>query len=77
MRFGKGILVALLGLSLLGLGGCSIFSAKPVGAESGNDQAAQAGSKGGKGPGGQGLPRLPARLWAATMTLTTSRCPTP
>ncbi|MFH2127992.1 MAG: hypothetical protein ABIK12_15860 [Pseudomonadota bacterium] len=47
MRFGKGILVALLGLSLLGLGGCSIFSAKPVGAESEKTSVqAPAGGKG-------------------------------
>lgn len=46
MRFGKSTLVALLGLSLLWAGGCSIFSAKPVGAESG--QVASPGQTGEK-----------------------------
>ena len=48
MRFGKSALVALLGFSLLWLGGCSIFSAQPVGAESGKSTAqAQKSGKGG------------------------------
>jgi hypothetical protein len=45
MRIGKIALVAVLGYSLLWLGGCSIFSAQPVGAESGaaGTQATQDG----------------------------------
>lgn len=48
MRSPKIVLVALLGLSLLGSGGCSIFTAQPVGAESAQSGGqAQSTAKGG------------------------------
>ncbi len=56
MRFSKIALAALLSLSLLWAGGCSIFSAKPVGADSGQagasaPAAGQAGSSAGMAVG--------------------------